>query len=143
MSGKGGSEMALILVLAFFVASVAFWWLHAARQKRRLAARSSRQAVRSSYHCVEVKTGLHACETAHRLGGVRYLSDEAPVLPVSGCTAHKCTCRYVHHDDRRDDDRRNPYGQWSGTPAAVVSERRSRIERRISRESAIRPSMAH
>lgn len=122
--------MALIFVLTFFVASVAFWWLHAARQKRHLAACTSRQTVRSNYHCVEVKTGFHACEAACHLGDIRYLPDEAPALPVSGCTAHKCACRYVHHDDRRDDDRRNPYGQWSGIPAAVGSERRSRTERR-------------
>ena len=33
-----------------------------------------------------------------------HLPDEAPPLPVPECTSSNCKCRYVHYDDRRQDD---------------------------------------
>jgi hypothetical protein len=131
-----------IVALAFFVAAVAVWWYYAVRQKKQQMALAAKQATRKPYHCVEVHPGIPACGAAQRIGSTRFLSDEAPILPVSGCTMAKCTCRYIHHDDRREDDRRNPYGRWSNAPPAIVGERRSRIDRRKSQESAFGTSMA-
>lgn len=134
--------MVQVFALVLFVIAVAIWWRHAARQKKHLAAPAAKRDARSSYHCVEVRTGVPACEVAQHLGNVRFLSKEAPSLPVSGCTEQNCACSYIHHDDRRDDDRRNPYGQWANLPPAIGGERRSRVERRRLQESAFRPSIA-
>ena len=38
-------------------------------------------------------------------GGKRSLVANAPPLPVPSCTAERCNCKYVHHDDRRDTER--------------------------------------
>jgi hypothetical protein len=138
---KGGNEMVKVLVLVLFVAAVTLWWRHATRP-RHLAAPAAKRGARSSYHCVEVRTGTPACEAAQHLGNARFLSGEAPGLPVPGCSEQHCTCSYVHHDDRRDDDRRNPYGQWANLPLTIKRERRSRTERRQSQEGAFRPSIA-
>lgn len=135
--------MVQVILLVLFVTVIALWWRHVARQKKHSAAPAARRDTRISYHCVEVRTGIPACESAQHLEHVRYLSEEAPSLPVPGCSMKKCTCSYIHHDDRRDDDgRRNPYGQWSNMPPAIAGERRSRTDRRQSREGMFRPSIA-
>jgi hypothetical protein len=47
-----------------------------------------------------------ACEPARGLRGQRYLANEAPALPLPGCTAPHCSCAFVKLSDRRTDDRR-------------------------------------
>ena len=58
------------------------------------------------HHAVVVVPGRHACAAAHALRDRRFLSREAPALPLTGCSAGECTCRYQHHDDRRQAVRR-------------------------------------
>jgi hypothetical protein len=38
----------------------------------------------------------------------RFLSGEAPPLPLPNCTAPRCLCCYAHYEDRREGDRRIP-----------------------------------
>jgi hypothetical protein len=40
------------------------------------------------------------------LQGTRFLSREAPALPLKNCVNDECTCHYAHHDDRRIGPRR-------------------------------------
>ena len=58
------------------------------------------------HHAVVVVPGRHACAAAYALRDRRFLSREAPALPLTGCSAGECTCRYQHHDDRRHAVRR-------------------------------------
>lgn len=58
------------------------------------------------YHAVTIVPGTRACPAAFELGGVRFLSREAPSLPLKDCSATKCECRYEHYDDRRKGARR-------------------------------------
>ena len=134
--------MVQILALILFVTIVAIGWRYVARQKKPLPALAATQNTRKNYHCVEVRKGIRACKAVQDLGNVRFLSDQAPSLPVPGCTAETCTCRFIHHDDRRDDDRRHPYGQLASIPPTIAGERRSRTGRRKSQESTFRPSIA-
>lgn len=123
--------------------AAALWWYRANGQRSHRSVPAVRRDAEKSYHCVEVCAGTPACESVRQLGHTRFLSDEAPVLPVHGCSVPHCTCGYVHHDDRReDDDRRHPYGQWANMPPADSGERRARRERRRSRDSTFRPSIA-
>lgn len=133
---------ALVFVSLLTVLAV-YWWCRSSPHKKPLAVPVARQGVGNRYHCVEVCAGNPACESVRQFGHTRFLSREAPGLPVSGCSVSSCTCSFIHHDDRRDDDRRHVYGQWSGIPPEATGERRARIERRISPESAVRPLMAH
>jgi len=55
----------------------------------------------NAHHAVVVVPGRHACAAAYALRGRRFLSREAPALPLTGCSAGECGCRYEHHDDRR------------------------------------------
>lgn len=133
--------MIQILVLVVSAAAIAWGWHRFSSQKKPAPAAAPRQRVRPVFHCVEVCAGEHACEAAGRLGNVRYLSGQAPGLPLAGCDAQACACRYIHHDDRREDDRRNPYGHWSTMPTELNGERRARRDRR-SWDRGQRPVMA-
>ncbi|HSN70043.1 MAG TPA: hypothetical protein VLT59_00980 [Steroidobacteraceae bacterium] len=64
------------------------------------------KAPRKSYHAVEIVAGDDCCELVSRYTGKRYLSSEAPVVPLKGCDAGECLCRYIHHADRRRRERR-------------------------------------
>ena len=131
-----------IVVLVLLLGVIAFGWRRISSRKKPHKVPVAAQAAGKRYHCVEIRRGSHACKAVKDLGNTRFLSDEAPRLPVPGCTAGQCTCSFIHHDDRRDDDRRNPYGQLANLPPLLSGERRSRIERRKSQESTFRPSIA-
>ncbi len=58
------------------------------------------------YHAVTIAPGAYACSAAQGLQKKRFLSREAPVLPLKACDEARCECRYAHHDDRRKGPRR-------------------------------------
>lgn len=123
---KGVSKMLSILALVLAVLAIALWWHQVAKQKKHQSWLVSGQEPRRSYHCVEVHAGMFECEAARRLGNHRFLNDEAPKLPLPGCTAPTCTCSYIRHDDRRSKRSRSPDVKREGFQYATVGERRSR-----------------
>lgn len=59
-----------------------------------------------TFHAVSIQAGSRACAQAKALEGKRFLSRQAPVLPLKACTCASCECRYQHHEDRRKGPRR-------------------------------------
>jgi len=60
------------------------------------------------WHAVGVTShGKPCCQASLAARKVRFLSQEAPPLPLSGCTQPKnCFCKYKHFPDRRVGPRR-------------------------------------
>src|SRR5262245_14086958 len=87
----------------------------------------------NQFHAVSIITGPQACDAAKAREGFRFLSREAPRLPLKECTFPNCTCRYVHHADRRVFARR-----ISDNPDAVVKSPYSGPERRAGSSSGRR-----
>lgn len=61
------------------------------------------------------------------MGAKRFLSGDAPRLPLPSCGAPTCNCRYVHHGDRRDAEEGRvdaPQGVADGRSARGQAERR-------------------
>ena len=58
------------------------------------------------FHAVTIATGPRACAPARLLRDRRFLSREAPALPLKACDCTDCACRYEHYDDRRKTGRR-------------------------------------
>ncbi len=58
------------------------------------------------FHSVTIVTGPRACAAARALSDRRFLSREAPALPLKACDCAGCSCRYEHYDDRRKSGRR-------------------------------------
>ncbi len=58
------------------------------------------------FHAVAIVPGERACAEAKDLLGKRFLSREAPALPLKNCGSARCECRYEHYEDRRKSKRR-------------------------------------
>ena len=97
-----------------------------------LKRRDPLPAGRSLFHAVSIRSnGQSVCAAAGAATGRRYLSDEAPMLPLEGCDCqHLCRCVYEHFQDRRTDARReSDLGlpiQWH------APEKRNRRGRRVT-----------
>jgi len=89
----------------------------------------------SPYHCVEVKMPYDACEEVLKLHGKRFLSAEAPILPLPECDQN-CSCKFKHHNDRRQDDRRDSFSP-SGIHFSGEKNRRIGGDRRHSSQTHI------
>jgi hypothetical protein len=64
--------------------------------------------------------------------GTRFLSKEAPRLPLKGCSiGSDCRCSYQHHEDRRVLSRRVP-DLWNPGHTRYVREERRRERGRRS-----------
>ncbi len=83
------------------------------------------------YHCVAIRHQDGACSAVQRLSGQRFLSKDAPAIPLPACDAASCRCRYVHFEDRRqNDERRNLQPALMHVGGYGGPERRSGGERR-------------
>jgi len=88
-------------------------------------------AAKKRWHAVSIKSSSSACPAATAAKGQRWLSREAPQLPLPGCTRpDTCRCTYRHHEDRRGEGRRAEDTDAFRRPSAVQVERRSRYDRR-------------
>jgi hypothetical protein len=123
----------MFLILALLVA---IWWL--VRKRREAVAEDQSSQVReksknTQFHAVSIKYTGRACESAKDLSGRRFLATAAPKLPLPDCDVLDCSCRFVHHQDRRaQKERRSPFGPGgvgSGT-GAFDAENREGKERR-------------
>jgi hypothetical protein len=115
-------------------------WLYlrrrgAARQAQQAAVPRTRKVADTTYHAVSIKFGENACAAAKGMTGHRFLASDAPRLPLPGCDAAVCECRFAHHKDRRaGKDRRSPFGRGSigGGTGRFDKERREKSDRRKS-----------
>jgi hypothetical protein len=84
---------------------------------------------RQRWHAVAIVASGSACAAARGCKGERYLSVDAPRLPLPGCDAAVCDCTYRHFADRRQEARRA-----DGAPedTQANSERRRGRGRRTS-----------
>jgi len=79
----------------------------------RHKARISSKPKPESFEGVTISLCAESCAAAVSQQGHRYLSVDAPELPLPGCDARKCNCRYQRHADRRDvEDRRLGLGRF-------------------------------
>jgi len=90
-------------------------------------------AVSKKWHAVSIVPKGMCCELVKSLRSSRFLSAEAPRLPLPECSMPgSCTCAYRHHEDRRGRARRAD--ELRGLPRArwAADERRSGPDRRQS-----------
>jgi len=84
------------------------------------AGRAARPAT--AWHAVSILAGSAACEGARDCGSRRFLSADAPRLPLPGC-GRACECRYRHHPDRRGAPRRGIDRAHIARPHAGAEQR--------------------
>jgi len=83
----------------------------------------------SKWHAVTLVLQTSSCAAAAMCRNTRFLSRDAPRLPLSNCpNAGECPCTFKHHEDRRTGPRRSAdVGASSGKPD--TEKRRSRGRR--------------
>jgi len=92
---------------------------------------ASASQVRKGWHAVSILPKGACCEAALKLRGARFLSAEAPRLPLAQCTTPKsCGCAYKHHADRRGQPRRKDEAIGLRRSTKVEQERRAQGDRR-------------
>ena len=85
---------------------------------------TARERVLKRWHAVTVTAGENACAAAKACKGKRFLSKEAPSLPLEGCDSAKCHCKYRHFDDRRAAPRRRDEAIGPSTSRATAERRK-------------------
>lgn len=67
----------------------------------------ARTTLTHLYHGIEITAGDSACAAVESIAQQRFLSEDAPRLPLDQCdNPGDCACRYKHFKDRRTDPRR-------------------------------------
>jgi hypothetical protein len=84
--------------------------------------------VVNPHHAVGIAPGPVCCKAAAGLKNRRFLSAEAPKIPLADCDSRVCQCRYVHFEDRRQGDDRRQL-QVDARGHSVQERRRSRGNR--------------
>jgi hypothetical protein len=87
------------------------------------------EPAREPWHAVSVVGGPKACPAVEALRDKRFLSADAPRLPLPDCTSvWRCKCAYKHHIDRRGTPRRSI--DRTGLPSPLLGK-----DRRIARQA--------
>ncbi len=127
--------MESVSVILLLAAGVALLWLLSRMRLGSMEPEEMREQVgehRPSFHAVEIRTPDGGCDTVRSLRGRRFLSAEAPPIPLPSCRRDTCACYYVHHEDRRSTQRRNLQAQAAYAANGSVTERRRSVGRRAS-----------
>jgi len=123
-------------IIAILILSFLLFRRTTATTKKRPPRSNRRGKVQpdSQFHAVSLKLSSTACEAANEIEGKRFLSREAPRIPLLECDVPACKCHFIHHNDRRvHDDRRDQYRQVDISDTGIIQmERRHRGERRNS-----------
>lgn len=133
--------MTIALILVIVALAFAYWYWRRRRIEEAVEQFiRDQERERNRFHCVEIRGGGQACDLAKQRARIRYLSAEAPRLPLEGCTAASCACCFVHHDDRRVEERRHAGGTSTRIPPkAAWEERRRPVDRRRDSGRAFKP----
>ncbi|MDH4022255.1 MAG: hypothetical protein OEV14_03940 [Gammaproteobacteria bacterium] len=97
----------------------------AGRGPRPAASAVAKASSPGGFQGVTVKPCLDACDAVQAIVGKRYLSREAPGLPLVGCDQQRCDCTYSHFSDRRErGDRRSGWDTFGGFSKKLVQGNR-------------------
>ncbi len=98
-----------------------------------LESMSERKPTQFRSVSIDCTNSSPPCQKAIVLDQTRFLLAEAPTLPLPGCNSGACGCAYVHHDDRRTEDRRAGHDMHEAVwQAKGIVNRRSARDRRKS-----------
>jgi hypothetical protein len=77
-----------------------------ARVKRPVPPVKESTGPSSPYRCTAIVFEDSACDAVKAIGRKRFLlsARDTPILPLPDCDQSRCHCRYMHHEDRREDD---------------------------------------
>lgn len=126
--------MLFALIGALVVAAGTAYWLVARRPTPPKANSAPRAKQGGRFGAVQIRARLGACRAAQLLQGHRFLSKDAPNLPLRECSAARCSCTFSKLPDRRADGRRIETGGLH-TTLFIAANRRTKRDRRRAAHS--------
>lgn len=102
-----------ILITAMILGILVFFRLRPAGATSRTTRKRDRRTgfgVTDPFHAVSIRPANEGCPAVESLKLQRFLSEEAPALPLPECGARDCACKYIHHADRRSGARNRRSG---------------------------------
>jgi len=94
------------------------------------------------WHAVSIECSGESCQAARGLQNSRFLSAEAPTLPLPQCPhKQRCRCLYKHYEDRRAQLRRREEITGLRSNVRVIEERRVERDRRRIDNAEIDPTL--
>lgn len=119
------------LIAVFLCAVGIVVWLSWPRRRATSQSEGASNQADLPYRSVSIRPTKDSCASAKSLQGQRFLTREAPQLPLPNCGAVVCQCRYSRFDDRRADDRRSLHAVQRGLGSGPTNaEHRSGRDRR-------------
>ena len=122
------------LSLITLLATAGFLWRVRIRKQRKIPGStrtSSLQQLRSSGTCWGVMIKPGKCAAVQPYRNKKFQFHNAPVIPVAGCKAWRCSCAYVGLRERRRQNRRQAHDRRGEIRFdAAHPERRSHKNRR-------------
>ena len=98
------------------------------KQSKTSASHAAPVSASNHWHAVAIKPKGQSCEAVQACRSARFLSSDAPRLPLTECsTSDTCTCVYRHHEDRRAQPRR--HAERDGLPRSGKVEQERRLTR--------------
>ena len=139
---KGASMNFMALITARF-ADLPFFTSTAKKHKRghkpttvrtntSSTANREAQTPMGAYRCTSIVFEKSACAAVKAIGNKRFLAVDrnTPMLPLPECDQSKCNCKYMRHDDRRED---NDDRRWSAALQTAMYEEGGKQDRRVKR----------
>ncbi|MEZ5573394.1 MAG: hypothetical protein R3E64_15450 [Halioglobus sp.] len=129
----GLSTNAYLIIAAIAIAGLALLlWSSQKKPNRGKPTQSSKRskqppstpAKKNPFRATSIAAGTNACAAAQALAGKRFLvaDDNIPQLPLSDCDMASCSCKYEHHQDRREE------GVLRRAPSSLRTELHSHTE---------------
>ncbi len=118
-----------ILMAAMIVGTIVFFRLRPGSTASRSTRKHDRRTgfgVADPFHAVSINPTKESCQAVESLKLLRFLSEDAPALPLADCTAADCTCKYIHHADRRSGARDRRCGALEQTEESEFWSLRNR-----------------
>jgi hypothetical protein len=116
------------LVAIAILTTAGYWWQSRSSSARLAPHPPARAAVR--FAAVEIRRQSGACAAAKALGGQRFLANQAPALPLVGCTNKRCDCSFAKLTDRRTEDDRRWGNDGLSASMFIKVQRRKQTGRR-------------
>ncbi|MFK7976611.1 MAG: hypothetical protein AB8C02_10765 [Halioglobus sp.] len=133
------------MLFLFGMVAFVFFWKSASGGRSspvgmQLTSRASQFRERRSgysrgtpFYAVSIHAEPQCCVEVSAIEAQRFLSDDAPGLPLPLCDQAVCRCTYQHHGDRRSGARDRRYSEQLATDTArfwSLKNRRNRPGRR-------------
>jgi hypothetical protein len=125
-----------LIIAAIILIALCFWLISLkseASLKKTIEKESDATLYQSQFRCVVFSAGSNSCRKALEYQTKPILINSAPELPLQGCSAAKCECSLLQHDDRRTGkDRRDSEYLDEKRKLAYANKRLLKDRRRAS-----------